>query len=157
MPDAAYEISRFESRAGGDLAGFLRLTASLADSEPKINALNLPVETIQFDFYTKKILHQGGNPPVGSPTEPLLVVSKRALNEKKVLWLRDSFGTAMSPLMAATFSDVVQLHWGEALKPSGKFVQLVEEWKPDYVFFTVVERGARDPIFTAHPPPLLFQ
>ena len=28
---------------------------------------------------------------------------------------------------------------------------LVERWKPDYVFFTVVDRHARDARFTAFP------
>ena len=153
--EKSYELARTDPRGGGDLANFLRLQASLSDHEPMIHASSLSVETTQSDFDTKNILHQGGNPAVGSPTKPLLVKSVGALNNKRVLWLRDSFGSALSPLMAATFSEVLQLHWGEAIKPGGRFVQLVEEWKPDYVFFTVVERGSRAPWFAAYPPPVL--
>lgn len=151
----AYELIRVDPRGGGDLANFLRLQAHLSDSEPIINASSLPLETSQSDFDTMELLNQGGNPRVDAPTKPLLVKSVGALNKKKVLWLRDSFGVALSPLMAATFSEVVQLHWGKAIKPDGRFLQLVEEWKPDYVFFTVVERGARAPWFSAYPPPVI--
>lgn len=150
----AYELNRVDPRGGGDLANFLRLTASLADSEPIIHASSLSIETTQSDFDTKQVIRHGGNPMVEAPSKPLLVQSEGALNNKKVLWLRDSFGSAMSPLMAATFSEVLQLHWAEAIKPDGRFVQLVEEWKPDYVFFTVVERGSRAPWFAAYPSPV---
>lgn len=152
---AAYELARVDHQHGGDLAKFLRLTKNFSEQDPIVNAANLPVETTQTDFDTKKVLYQGGNPAVGSPQKPLLVQSMGALNRKKILWLRDSFGGALSPFMAATFSDVLQLHWGEAIKPGGRFLQLVEDWKPDYVFFTVVERGARSPWFTAFPPPVI--
>ena len=54
--------------------------------------------------------------------------------------------------MAATFNNVLQIHWSEALKQDGSFAQLVEDFKPDYVFITVVERSARSPDFTVFPP-----
>jgi alginate O-acetyltransferase complex protein AlgJ len=153
--DAIYDLSRIVPRAGGDLANFLRLSGSLSDSEPMIHVQDLSVETTQVDFDTKQVIHKGGNPAVRVSLKPLLVKSLGALNNKKVLWLRDSFGNAMSPLMAATFSDVLQLHWGEAIKPGGRLVQLVENWKPDYVFFTVVERASRAGDFAAFPPPVV--
>jgi hypothetical protein len=58
----------------------------------------------------------------------------------------------MSTMMAATFSEVVQIHWIEALKPGGRFAELVDKFKPDFVFITVVERDARNPVFTLFPP-----
>lgn len=145
----AYELKRINPRGGGDLANFLRLTAYLSDYEPIIHASSLSIETTQIDFDTKKVLHQGG-----SPYKPVLVKSVGALNNKKVLWFRDSFGGAMLPLMTATFSEVLHLHWAEAIKPGGRFIQLVEEWKPDYVFFTVVERSSKSPWFAVYPPPV---
>ncbi|VVN65209.1 hypothetical protein PS726_00046 [Pseudomonas fluorescens] len=151
--DKVYELTRVTPRSGGDLANFLRLTASLPDDAPMIYASSLSVKTTQTDFATKQVLFQGGNPGIGAPAKPLLVTSVGALNDKKVLWLRDSFGTSLSPLMAATFKEVLQLHWEQAIKPGGSFTQLVDEWKPDYVFVTVVERDARTPWFAAYPPP----
>jgi len=154
-PQKIYKLNRVDSRVGGDLANFLRLTTYLPDLEPVTYISSLAVETTQLDYDTGFILRQGGNPQVNAPNKPLLVQSCGALNQKKVLWLRDSFGTVMSPFMAATFSEVLQLHWAEAMKPGGKFVQLVEEWEPDYVFFTVVERASRSPWFASYPPPVL--
>lgn len=153
--EKTYEHIKTTPRNGGDLANFLRLTANLSDEEQNINWASLPVETAQVDFATKQIISKGGNPPVGAPQKPLLVKSVGALNNKRVLWLRDSFGSAMSPLMAATFSDVLQLHWGPAISQGGNFARLVDEFKPDYVFVTVVERAVRHPGFASYPPPAL--
>jgi alginate O-acetyltransferase complex protein AlgJ len=147
-----YAISRVDRRIGGDLARFLRIPDHFDDEEPVPNSLSLPVQTTQYDYGSGQVVHKGGNPPVDSPGRPLLVRSEGALNRKKVLWLRDSFGQMMAPLMAATFSDVIQLHWNEALKPDMQLARLVEEWKPDYVFFTVIERASRDPKFALLPP-----
>lgn len=151
--ETTYELSHVDPRGGGDLAKFLHLNAYLADSEPITRVPDLSVETTQFDFDTKQVIHHGGNPMVQAPKKSLLVKAEGALNNKKVLWLRDSFGTAMSPLMAATFSDTLQLHWEEGFKTPENFIQLIDKFKPDYVFFTVVERASRASIFTAHPPP----
>lgn len=150
--DAAYQLSDVVPRGGGDLAGFLRMETHLSDFEAIMATSAIAVETTQINFDTKEIVYAGGNPLIGAQQQPLLVQSSEALNNKKVLWLRDSFGTAISPYMAATFSDVLQLHWGEALRPGGRIIQLVEEWKPDYVFVTVVERAARADFFLIPPP-----
>ncbi|HEU4853968.1 MAG TPA: hypothetical protein VFS89_01615 [Nitrosospira sp.] len=80
----------------------------------------------------------------------LLVKSKNALNQKRVLWLRDSFGTAIAPFMAATFSETLQLHYAAAHPEL--LARLVDTYKPDYVFITVVERGARRKRFGSFPP-----
>jgi hypothetical protein len=91
-----------------------------------------------------------GNPQVHTAQRPLLVKSEQALNQKRVLWLRDSFGTAMAPFMAVTFSETLQLHY-DAANPE-LFARLVNSFKPDYVFITVVERGARRKRFGSLPP-----
>lgn len=147
-----YVVQRADFRPGGDLANFLRLKAYLPDSEPVIHLGNSSVDILRYEFDTKIITYQGKNSVFEPPTKPIMVQSKQALNNKKVLWLRDSFGDAMAPLMSATFSEVLQLHWNEAIKPGGRFVQLVDAWQPDYVFITVVERAARNPWFSAYPP-----
>lgn len=146
-----YQLTQVTPRNGGDLANFLRLSTNVPDEAPVIYASSLPVKTIQTDFATKKVLFQGGNPQIGAPFEPLLVTSSGALNDKKVLWIRDSFGSSLSPLMAETFKEVLQIHWGRVTKPEG-LAQLVNEWKPDYVFVTAVERDARSSWFSTYPP-----
>jgi len=143
-------VSKVTERHGGDLAKFLRMAEVLRDSEVKIEDVGKrPVETEQYDFETGKLNATGGNPPIGAPKRPLLVKSKHALNERRVLWLRDSFGTALSPFMAATFTETLQLHYGE-IDPKS-LVRLVNTFKPDYVFVTVVERGARGGWFKQPP------
>lgn len=139
--DAMYRIVRVEGRKGGDLSKFLWLQDRLQDTEPVLAIASKEINTLEIDFRTGKILSSGGNPEVGAPYEPLLVRNDHALNRARVLWLRDSYGTSISPFMAATFTDVLQLHWRPALAEAGLFRRLVEEWKPDYVFITVVERS----------------
>ncbi|SFN39792.1 SGNH hydrolase-like domain-containing protein, acetyltransferase AlgX [Nitrosospira briensis] len=144
-------ISNVNERQGGDLAKFLRLKEILRDDEVAIDIKSeLPVETAQYDFETGRLKRSGGNPEIHTAQRPLLVKSKNALNQKRVLWLRDSFGTAIAPFMAATFSETVQLHY-DAAHPE-VFARLVEVYKPDYVFITVVERGARRKRFGSFPP-----
>lgn len=154
-PANDYLLSRSLKHPGGDLANFLRMSDTLSDPVPMTIGVEKPLPTQQLDFDTREVRYQGPNGATDTQLRPLLVKSPQALNQRKVLWLRDSFGTALSPTMAATFSEVVQLHWSEALKPGGRLVQLVENWKPDYVFITVVERDARSEAFTRYPPPVV--
>lgn len=144
-------VLEVNQRQGGDLAKFLRLKETLRDSEVVIDIISdRPIETKQYDFETGRLKRSGGNPQIHSAQRPLLVKSEQALNQKRVLWLRDSFGTAMAPFMAATFSETLQLHY-DAANPE-LFARLVNTFKPDYVFITVVERGARRKRFGSLPP-----
>ena len=142
----AYQIREMALRGGGDLANFLRLSHDISEFEPILESTqNLSVVT-QTNFDTQEVLPHGGPPSL-----PVLVKSKGALNNKKVLWLRDSFGGALLPLMSTTFSQILQIHWSEALKKDGRFLEFVDTWKPDYVFITVVERSAKNEIFIIKP------
>lgn len=147
-------VAHTAERRGGDLARFLRMSDHLTDLEPKIEVL-VDVSNIitQYDFDTGKAVASGGHTRLDGMKIVLKVTSPQALNNKKVLWLRDSFGDALAPLMAATFTETVQLHWSEALGNGGRrFVEIVEAWQPDYVFVTVVERAALSPAFSVRPP-----
>jgi hypothetical protein len=137
---------------GGDLGRFLKISKLLSDTEVTLDMINpKPIDVEKYDFDTGQLLGAGGNAPVPMSHVPLLIKSKNALNQKKVLWLRDSFGDAVSPLMAATFSEVLQLHY--EVVDSKRFAQLVNTFKPDYVFVTVVEREAFSANFSNYPPP----
>ena len=153
LSDKQIQVTSVTDREGGDLARFLRmdeiLLAKSSNVSIKIDS-EKPIETEQYDFETGELKVSEGNPPVGAPKHPILVKSKHALNKKKVLWLRDSFGGAMSPFMAVTFSETLQLHY-DVTNPKS-FAKLVESYKPDYVFITVVERGARGKWFENLPP-----
>lgn len=66
--------------------------------------------------------------------------------------MRDSFGTAFAPFMAATFTDTLQIHNHSALANDGLLLkQLVNSYKPDYVFSMVVERNALSLLFQNLP------
>ncbi len=142
-------------RPGGDLARFLRLASDLSDPDPLVQPF--PDHPVQFvtELLARGAVSATDTPKSGIGAPPVRVTSERALNAKRVLWLRDSFGDALVPFMAATFSESVQLHWSDALADGGRrFVDLVESWKPEYVFVTVVERDARSELFTVLPPPI---
>jgi len=155
LSERQVRVLKANKRYGSDLAYFLRMTEILRDTEVKIEILSkYPVETEQFDFETGQLKVSDGNPEIGAIgnlKRPLLVKSQYALNERKVLWLRDSFGAALSPFMAATFTETLQIHYSEI--DSKSMVRLIDTYKPDYVFITVVERGARGEWFK-NPPPM---
>lgn len=137
--------------SGLGLASFLRMADLLRDKEVIIDIQStFPIETKQFDYETGESIFSYGNPQIPSPERPLLVKSPRALNVKKVLWLRDSFGTAMAPLMAVTFSETLQVY--HANSDPYLIAQLIERYQPDYVFVTIVERSARASCFAQLPP-----
>lgn len=153
--DHAYQVIRTEAHPGGDLISFLRLKLDIFTPSPVVRLQELSIETTRYDFDKDQIIGTGGNPEISLLFDkPVLVRSHGALNAKRVLWLRDSFGAALSPFMAATFGEVLQLHWMDAFKPGGRFVELVQSWNPDYVFVTVVERFARSDMFATPPPPV---
>ncbi len=152
LSDRDVDIRTFPAAKGGDLARFFYLERALADREAMVATKMQPAITVeQYDFDTGKLILAGGNPTIDAPQRPLLVKSKNALNSKKVLWLRDSFGTAMAPLMAATFTETLQIHYDKA--PPERLGQLVATYQPDYVFMTVVERGSHNRFFVENIPP----
>jgi hypothetical protein len=139
-------------RHEGDLTGLLRLNHWLADVEPQVGVTSEPLHTTEHDYLTGRLLREGQNAAIQDPKRTLLVTSRGALNQRKVLWLRDSFGSDLAPLMAATFSETLQLHWNRALAQPADLAQLIAAWRPDYVFVTVVERDALTGPFMNPPP-----
>lgn len=147
--DEHYRLLRVERRTGGDLADFLRLGSGLSlDEEPILGATALPRELVHTAY--------GMNRPVDAErvadsrvalAHPVETRNALALNRARVLWLSDSFGGPMADLMHASFSDVVRMHWRDALRDGGSLVRLLDEWQPEYVFVTVVERAFRGPAF----------
>lgn len=141
-------------RNGGDLASLLRIQDTLTEQEPHPVLLNR--EAIKSDVQelgTGKTLSAGDFGQLQYPGHTVRVVTQGATNDLKVLWLRDSFGIAQSPLMAANFREIIQLHWGRALGDQARmFVDLVHQHKPDLVVMTVVERVMPADLFLVPPP-----
>jgi alginate O-acetyltransferase complex protein AlgJ len=145
------KVDKIVSVPGGDLSRFQRVEEWTRDHDIVLddeNLRNLSIEQIDYD--TLKSSSTGRNEPLEAPRKPLLVVSAKALNNKRVLWLRDSFGISLSPFVAQTFSQVLQVHYDSV--DADKFAELVESFKPDYVIFSAVERVSRMGLFLAPPP-----
>jgi alginate O-acetyltransferase complex protein AlgJ len=147
-------IDHTGTRIGGDLASFLRIQHTVREQEPHPLILNR--EAIRSDIRelgTGRPLPAGDFGQVQYPGHTVRVVTEGAANSLKVLWLRDSFGIAQSPMMAANFRETIQLHWGRALADQARlFVELVQDERPDLVVMTVVERVMPEALFLTPPP-----
>ena len=151
LSDRDIRVLSVAERAGGDLANLLRIRKILRDSEVGIEITGeKQVEIEQYSFATGQRVAYDSNPQNRAQKTPLLLKTKNALNQKRVLWLHDSFGVAMAPFMAATFSDILWLHYDDA--SPAQLAQLVETYAPEYVFISVVERRALDKWFRKGPP-----
>ena len=138
-----------EKGPDGDLAAFLR-TNRINDIKVDIKSTdiqNINIRKVYFD--TGEEISNERMVSVEAPTTPTLIISDNALNNKKVLWLRDSFGNAMSPFMSREFKEILQVHHGRVTPKLMK--QMVQSFKPDYVIITVVERDALTSFFTSPP------
>lgn len=149
--DDSYKVDKVESHSGGDLANFLRISRYMKDVVLNADASRIPVKITEINFDTKEVVSVGADHHASASATPMLIKTEGALNQRKVLWLSDSFGGSMSSMMTATFSDIMKMHWQAAMQPQGRWQQLVQEWQPDYVLITVVERSARDAEFSLPP------
>ncbi|WP_139462153.1 alginate O-acetyltransferase AlgX-related protein [Aeromonas veronii] len=148
----SYQVYSVSRRDGGDLSRFLKIDKIISDDEYHINVQNTSLETKIYDYSTNNLIWSGnGSPLVDAAEKGKLIISSNALNNKRVLWLSDSFGTAMQPFMSATFSKILKFHRSYVVG-SSQFSQLVNEWKPDFVFITSVERDSSSVNFMARPP-----
>jgi len=150
-PDANwYRVSHTNQVANGDLAGFLKVKSREINLDPITEAVELPLEHIIYDFHKNEEINRVKKHFFGNARSLYLINTPNALNDKKVLWLSDSFGEALSPYMTASFTHVLKTHWDQLLGTK-KLEELVRDWKPDYVFITAVERNIINDKFKAHP------
>lgn len=148
------EILETHDGEGGDLARFLRIQSSIHEQAPmpllrSRGALSSELR----DTATGELLKADPKAALLFPRQTVKVTSQGAANDKKVLWLRDSFGSAQAPSVYATFSEVVQTHWQVALaKGAAPLAAMVKDHQPDIVLLTVVERAVLSELFLTPPP-----
>lgn len=138
---------------GGDLASFLKINNEKDINDEDI-LWNLPLENYEVnrcEFIPDKEekfhnCQKSKNITTNINTQSYYTFSKNALNKKKLLWIRDSFGIANSPLYQATFQKIIQIHHGHL--NNNTFYLIVEEERPDYVILQVVEREIYSSIYT---------
>ncbi|WP_368941691.1 alginate O-acetyltransferase AlgX-related protein [Citrobacter werkmanii] len=137
-----YSASDFKASEGraGDLAAFLRVK-DVNETAVHVTDNRVSDTTImKYDYHTGGLISTEPLTTIGAPESATLVISNNALNDKKVLWIKDSFGEASSPTMLITFKNVLVIH-RDMVSPT-VFESLVNSFKPDYVFITVVERNS---------------
>lgn len=149
LSDADVKFKKVE-RAGGDLSNFLRLQNALKDLE----YVSLIPGADSVRIYRWDGTYQATR-PIDRSTIILKVPQEtrnnKALNDLKVLWLRDSFGTALEHYMNATFSNVRQAHFSTIMPDPKLMTKTIAEYKPDIVIITAVERQAFIPMLSNFP------
>jgi len=146
--DDQYQESDFfiKTKEGGDLSRFLKISHLITDDEVDVKRRSISdLVVTSVDYKTGKVISSGRLTPIEAPRTLTVYGTAKALNNYKVLWLRGSFGTAMSPYMARTFGNILQIHYGK-LTPS-EVKRLVVSYKPDFVFITGVERDSLGKFF----------
>ena len=132
----------------GDLSALLSVGAPAGDTTALADiAGGRDVDRTRVDAETGSRSGIASWPDSRVPKVPVLIRSPHALNAKRLLWLRDSFGEMLLPYIAATFTEVIQVDRLGATPQ--KWAALVERYKPDLVLDSVVERDSR----AWFPPP----
>ncbi|MDT3535684.1 hypothetical protein ROM48_06575 [Cronobacter malonaticus] len=135
-----------KKKDGGDLSRFLKISHIISDEEVDIKRRSMAdLQVTSVDYRTGKVISSGRLVPIEAPRTLTVYGTAKSLNNYKVLWLRDSFGTAVSPYMVRTFGNILQVHYGRITPPEIK--RLVMNYKPDFVFITGVERDSLGKFF----------
>lgn len=128
-------------RSGGDLAYFLGVHY-FQDEELHVKIIKPSMLTsIQYEFHTGKTSALNNNPNLVVPPYPLLIETPGALNDLRVLWLRDSTGTALSPYLAATFKHLVHQSYADITNSPQKLEEMIASFQPQLILLTITERS----------------
>ena len=148
------KVERVDTRPGGDLSAFLRIQQAIEEQEPIPRGLTSPLRDSDIrNLETQAVVQPASFGQLQFPRLTLRVVTPGAANPLKVLWLRDSFGSALSPFFAAYFHETIQLHWSYAFnKNAERLVELIQTHQPDLVVITLVERVALAELLLTPPP-----
>ena len=115
--------------------------------EYEISINNAGKEVSEYKFvkanYTDKnfVKNISINDETNESPELTLFENQNAVNRATVLWLRDSFGSAHSHLINATFDKVYVIHYYWLAGP--ELENVIRQIKPQIVMQTVVERQLR--------------
>ena len=152
--ESSYELRLQEESYLGSLSQKIKAPFSLAELKDKIYYDKDQTTTIS-TFNTKQHLERGVDSS-NTLDEPILVTTKEAQNKKKALWVQDSSSLEMIPLMAATSSEVLIVRWSNDWLRPDKFASLIDEYKPNYVFWTLNEQNVNIQSLYKFPPSGIF-
>jgi hypothetical protein len=123
---------------GYDLVPLAGLTPPVDDFAVELVYSPAPGPVEIRDFVTGERRSGAGGTRI-ERTENVVVHSPEALNRLRVLVLRDSFTDSLSPMLDATFTDLLYTH--HAKPCAGDLPRLLEIFKPDVVVRLFVERS----------------
>ncbi|WP_370977119.1 alginate O-acetyltransferase AlgX-related protein [Enterobacter ludwigii] len=135
---------------GGDLSRFIRIQNLLTDIDVRVK-IKTSSKIVVTDYKGNTLRVSDTSDRQEDMSKQLIVHTSNALNDKKVLWLRDSFGVALYPYMNATFSTIMQQHYQDVLTNPEYMKKLITEFKPDLVIITVIERNSLSEYFENAP------
>lgn len=146
------QIGKPELKVVSGIANFFGLADRAKDTVIPISFRNTPAVTIEHYNYETGVLNKKLSSDIEIPKSnaPILIRSPEAMNKKKILWLRDSFGNAISPYVSLMFTETLQVNYRKVTPVA--LTRLVKEFQPDYVLMTVVERQVRDVFFQKYLP-----
>lgn len=140
-----------ENSLAGDLASFQHVEKSELGYFIKFADLEKnPIIAKKVDLDTGEVINTGVQTYEAPQLNPVIYRNSQALNQARVLWIHDSFGTNMAPWMLRSFSEVIQIYTGGAT--AARVEQLTLDYKPDYVFSTVIERDTLFNFYLSVPP-----
>ena len=121
----------------GDISRFLQLDLLTTKIVPEFSPVASPVyqtyqgQTLELPFATEII----------GTTEPLITNNIKAPVNKRILFLRDSFGEALSPIVCQLYSECIFLHYQAVFtRKSHSIQELIKQYHPDAVVLLMVER-----------------
>ena len=141
---------RSSRQAWGDLARLLDARGDDDDAAVADIAGGRDAGRTFTDAATDRPLAPSAATGIKAPSRPTRIRSPAALNPGRLLWVRDSFGSALLPYVTATFAEVVEVD-RDAVSLE-QLAEFVRRYEPDRVLVSVVERNARSPWFEAVPP-----
>ncbi|MEN3931524.1 hypothetical protein WJT86_10695 [Microvirga sp. W0021] len=145
------DIVEVKQKGAGDMTQFLHINDRMHEQEIVLRFMKqeLP-HSDYFDYATNEQLPPNHINITDFPRALTLIKTPDAMNKKKLLWLHDSFGIWMYPLMRSTFSEILHIH--PQFIDDYKLEELVKTYKPDYVIVTNVERLVLTKEFYGVPP-----
>ena len=140
IPNYSLSISK---RAGGDLAGFLKINSLLPDNYETDYPFVFQAESnvchgiINKEHKLEKCINKR-NLYMGINEKDQYMTNSSSMNSDKLLLLCDSFGTANSKLYNETFKTIWKFHYSHI--SGNELSDFVLKNKPDIVIYQVIER-----------------
>ena len=158
--ESDYQLLSLAAKYQGDLSKKIHSPPGAVETVEKIEFKNARIYSDVRKFDGNELLNSGSINTLAIPNTsngPILISTKEALNKKKVLWIHGSSSAKLLPLMGATFAQLLIVEWSASLLSSNEFSSLIDQWHPDYVFFTLNEQIMGRTFLDQYPDRGIFQ